>query len=43
VGPIGLQRSLACLELALRKPSWPAVYQPHQQAGHMDASDPITP
>src|SRR5688572_19628108 len=25
------------------KPSWPAVYQPHQQAGHMDASDPIRP
>src|SRR5882672_2136157 len=25
------------------KPSWPAVHQPHQQAGHMDASDPIRP
>ena len=25
------------------KPSWPAVTQPHQQAGHMDASDPIRP
>src|ERR1700692_98107 len=24
------------------KPSWPAVYQPHQQAGHMDASKPIS-
>src|SRR3954453_18602541 len=25
------------------KPSWPAVNQPHLQAGHMDASDPIRP
>jgi hypothetical protein len=25
------------------KPSWPAVHRPHQQAGHMDASDPIKP
>src|SRR5665213_1385177 len=25
------------------KPSWPAAHQPHQQAGHMDASDPIRP
>jgi hypothetical protein len=25
------------------KPSWPAVLRPHQQAGHMDASDPIRP
>ena len=30
------------MELVSRKPSWPAVSkQPHQQAGHMDASDPI--
>jgi hypothetical protein len=32
-----------CMELAPRKPSWPAVKQDcSKQAGHMDASDPIT-
>ena len=37
-------RSLHCLELASRKPSCLASVhvRAHQQAGHMDASDPIT-
>lgn len=34
---------LACLELGLRKPSWPAVIAPHPQAGHMTATAPLTP
>src|SRR6202051_990321 len=41
--PLAEERSLGCLELASRKPSWPAVHRPHQQAGHMDASDPVRP
>src|SRR5258707_89474 len=41
--PLAEARSCGCLELASRKPSWPAVKRPHQQAGHMDASDPIRP
>jgi hypothetical protein len=39
-----LMRSLSCLELVSRKPSWPAfMCERTQQAGHMDASDLIKP
>jgi hypothetical protein len=40
--PSAVNRSPGCLELASRKPSWPAVNTTAPQAGHMDASDPIS-
>ena len=39
--PLAENRSSVCLELASRKTILASGYQPHQQAGHMDASDPI--
>jgi hypothetical protein len=41
--PLARKRSLECLELASRKTILASGHQPHQQAGHMDASDPIRP
>src|SRR5580693_480233 len=35
---VAIKGRLGCLELAQRKPSWPAA-TPHKQAGHMKAND----